>query len=188
MVRRRSKFEEGKTPKTDASIGEQRNPSSNSLDWPGVQNFLSLCHYALTACSRRCYYLKIPSYLSFVLSVSLFISFRHLSSTATHHRVYPAPRLVTPYLISLVSRLCQFYCISLALDRPDMGSMAACDVTHTDHVIPKLEPMEDTLTPDSESLSPEPESAIGANEGASTSQDPAPVPKRKGGRKPVRPL
>lgn len=64
--------------------------------------------------------------------------------------------------------------------------MATCDVTHTDNVIPKLEPMEDTLTPDSESLSPEPESVLEANEGASNSQDPAPIPKRKGGRKPVR--
>lgn len=71
-----------------------------------------------------------------------------------------------------------------------MGSMEAIDVTalatDNDHVVPKSEPIDETLTPESESLSPEPESAGGLNnEGASNSQDPAPVPKRKGGRKPV---
>ena len=70
--------------------------------------------------------------------------------------------------------------------------MAASDVTNVqidneNNVIPKLEPLEDTLTPeDSESdSSPEPDSAITATEGGSALQDPAPAPKRKGGRKPV---
>ena len=71
-----------------------------------------------------------------------------------------------------------------------MRSMATSDVSlsnpDNDNVIPKLEPLDDeALTPDSESLSPEPDSATIPNEGTSTSQDPAPVPKRKGGRKPV---
>ena len=69
-----------------------------------------------------------------------------------------------------------------------MGSMATSDVTvstiDNDNIIPKHEPFEDALTPDSESLSPEPESATVFNDN-STSQDPAPVIKRKGGRKPV---
>lgn len=67
--------------------------------------------------------------------------------------------------------------------------MATSDVTtsNTDNenVIPKDEPIEEALTPDSESLSPEPDSATIPNEGTSTSQDPPPIPKRKGGRKPV---
>ena len=71
--------------------------------------------------------------------------------------------------------------------------MAASDVTNVqidnDNVIPKLEPLEDTLTPESESdSSPEPDSAITATEGGSGLKDPAPAPKRKGGRKPVRHL
>lgn len=71
--------------------------------------------------------------------------------------------------------------------------MATSDVTNVsidnDNVIPKLEPLEDTLTPESESdSSPEPDSAITATEGGSVLQGPAPAPKRKGGRKPVRRL
>jgi len=68
--------------------------------------------------------------------------------------------------------------------------MATSDVvtlyTDDEHVIPKDEPIDEALTPDSESLSPEPDSATVLNEGTSTSQDPPPIPKRKGGRKPVR--
>lgn len=68
--------------------------------------------------------------------------------------------------------------------------MATSDVTtsNTDNenVAPKHEPLEDALTPDSESLSPEPDSATVPNEGNSASQDPPLIPKRKGGRKPVR--
>lgn len=67
-----------------------------------------------------------------------------------------------------------------------MGSMATVDVTNADNVVPKVEPIDDTLTPDSESLSPEPEGATLPNDGTSTSQEPALIPKRKGGRKPVR--
>lgn len=63
--------------------------------------------------------------------------------------------------------------------------MATTDVTTAYDVRPKLEPFEDALTPDSESSSPEPDSATLPNEGTSTSQEPAPIPKRKGGRKPV---
>ncbi|KAK5938783.1 hypothetical protein PMZ80_008975 [Knufia obscura] len=67
--------------------------------------------------------------------------------------------------------------------------MATSDVTtsNTDNenVILKDEPLEEALTPDSESLSPEPDSATVPNEGASTSQNPPPIPKRKGGRKPI---
>ncbi|KAK5070915.1 hypothetical protein LTR64_003889 [Lithohypha guttulata] len=71
-----------------------------------------------------------------------------------------------------------------------MGSMGISDVTAAivdiDHVVPKIEPIDDTLTPESESSSsPEPESATIPHEGTSTSQEPAPVPKRKGGRKPI---
>ena len=57
--------------------------------------------------------------------------------------------------------------------------------TENDHVVPKSEPMDDTLTPESESSSPEPESAGTHNEGVPNSGEPAPIPKRKGGRKPV---
>ena len=72
-----------------------------------------------------------------------------------------------------------------------MGSMATIDVTNTnndiDSIVPKLEPLDDALTPDSESggSSPEDSSAILIGEGDSLLQEPAPVPKRKGGRKPV---
>lgn len=66
--------------------------------------------------------------------------------------------------------------------------MATSDITTTDNdnIVPKHEPFEDALTPDSESLSPEPEGAAAPTEEGSTSREPAPVPKRKGGRKPVR--
>lgn len=69
-----------------------------------------------------------------------------------------------------------------------MGSMATSDVTtiDNDHVVPKNEPFEDALTPDSDSSSPEPDLSAVPAEGTSNSQDPAPIPKRKGGRKPVR--
>ncbi|KAJ9651989.1 hypothetical protein H2198_008768 [Neophaeococcomyces mojaviensis] len=63
--------------------------------------------------------------------------------------------------------------------------MATVDVTNADNVVPKVEPIDDTLTPDSESLSPEPEGATLPNDGTSTSQEPALIPKRKGGRKPI---
>jgi len=67
--------------------------------------------------------------------------------------------------------------------------MATSDVTtsNTDNenIALKDEPIEEALTPDSESLSPEPDSATIPNEGNSTSQDPPVIPKRKGGRKPV---
>lgn len=68
--------------------------------------------------------------------------------------------------------------------------MATSDVTTSipdnESVAPKDEPLEDALTPDSDSLSPEPDSATVPRDGTSTSQDPPLIPKRKGGRKPVR--
>lgn len=68
-----------------------------------------------------------------------------------------------------------------------MGSMATSDVTpiDNDHIVPKHEPFEDALTPDSDSLSPEPDLSTLPADGTTDSQDPVPVPKRKGGRKPV---
>ena len=67
-----------------------------------------------------------------------------------------------------------------------MGSMAiadmtAADVTGSDLVVPKEEPLEDGFTSSSIS-SPEPEGDRGL-----TAQDAVPVQKRKGGRKPVSP-
>lgn len=70
----------------------------------------------------------------------------------------------------------------------DMGSMALSDVTITnaDELVPKLEPIDTNIdTPSTDSFSPEPESATAPAEGASASQEPPPVVKRKGGRKPV---
>jgi len=70
-----------------------------------------------------------------------------------------------------------------------MGSMATSDITTSkpdnENVIPKVEPLEETLTPESVSSSPEPESATLPHETHSTSQEPPPIPKRKGGLKPV---
>lgn len=64
-----------------------------------------------------------------------------------------------------------------------MGSVAAADVTIPDAVVPKIEPSHDDYTSESDS-SPEQDERRETS-GEQASQGPAPVLKRKGGRKPV---
>lgn len=64
-----------------------------------------------------------------------------------------------------------------------MGSVANSDVILPDSVVPKREPSAERYT-SSLASSPEPDDSTGAASEKHT-QEPAPAPKRKGGRKPV---
>lgn len=64
-----------------------------------------------------------------------------------------------------------------------MGSVANSDVTLPDAVVPKREPSIERYT-SSAASSPERDDSAGAVS-EKTNQEPAPAPKRKGGRKPV---
>jgi len=154
-----------------------------------MQNFFSSYYYSLILSTGPFHYLTGLPYLDFVLSVSLFINPDVDNQLTT--RVYPLPCALYPFIASALScayaryhALVWFLVLWLG-----MGSMAPSDVatsnTDNENILPKHEPIDEALTPDSESLSPEPDSATIGQEGTFTLQDPPPIPKRKGGRKPV---
>lgn len=138
---------------------------------------LSYSYYTTTGPARHSHYHRAS--LSQFSSVT--VSVRSVLASICCH---DAPINALNYrLISPISAYVRHFAL-VSQNGQFMGSMATSDVTKPDNVFPKEEPL-DALTPSSVSTSPEPDSATIPTEGTSASQDPPPVPKRKGGRKPV---
>ena len=121
------------------------------------------------------------SYLYFLLSIIYLLRLRY-QLTPEHSRLF----LRFPGSPLKSRRLIGAYVRHIALDRSrgaGMGSVAITDVTPSDAVVTKRESSVDRYSSFSASTQEEEDGGPAGEEHASL--EPAPPPKRKGGRKPV---